>query len=73
MKTLADVLHRPAFASIPRGLVAALGGEAAREIALASVRMLPVRLEDDGFRFAYPTLDGALRHLYGRTVDTDRA
>jgi NAD dependent epimerase/dehydratase family enzyme len=29
--------------------------------------MLPIRLLDAGFRFAYPTLDGALRHLYGRT------
>ncbi len=73
VKTLADVLNRPAFASIPRPLVAALGGEAAREVALASVRMLPVRLEDAGFRFSYPILDGALRHLYGRTADTGQS
>ena len=34
--------------------------------ALASVRMMPVRLEDSGFSFAYPRLDAALRHLYGK-------
>ncbi|HEX8384817.1 MAG TPA: DUF1731 domain-containing protein, partial [Rubricoccaceae bacterium] len=67
VKTLGHVLGRPAVASVPRPLVQALGGEAAREVALASVRMLPIRLLDAGFRFAYPTLDGALRHLYGRT------
>ncbi|HEX8297539.1 MAG TPA: TIGR01777 family oxidoreductase [Rubricoccaceae bacterium] len=67
VKTLAGVLGRPAFASVPRGLVRVLGGEAAQEVALASVRMLPTRLEDAGFAFAYPDLDGALRHLYGRT------
>ena len=66
VKTLAGVLGRPAFASVPRGLVQALGGEAAREIALASVRMEPARLEDAGFAFSYPDLGGALRHLYGK-------
>ena len=66
VKTLADVLGRPAFASVPRALVRALGGEAAREVALASVRMEPARLEDAGFAFSYPDLGGALRHLYGK-------
>ena len=70
VKTLGDVLHRPALVSVPRGLVRALGGEAAREIALASVHMLPVRLEDSGFAFTYPTLEPALRHLYGKTPGT---
>ena len=67
VETLGDVLGRPTLFSVPRGLVRALGGEAAREIALASVRMLPVRLEDAGFSFSYPRLDAALRHLYGKT------
>ncbi len=68
VKTLGDVLGRPAIASVPRSLVRAFGGEAAREVALASVRMLPTRLLDSGFRFTYPALEPALRHLYGRTA-----
>ena len=67
VKTLGHVLGRPAVASVPRALVRMAGGEAAREVALASVRMLPTRLLGSGFRFAYPTLEPALRHLYGRT------
>ena len=65
VKTLGDVLGRPALLSVPRGIVRALGGEAAREIALTSVPMLPTRLEDAGFTFSYPTLESALRHLTG--------
>jgi uncharacterized protein (TIGR01777 family) len=64
-RTLGRVLRRPAVLAVPAGLVRALGGEAAREIALTSVRMLPRRLRADGFDFAYPTLDGALRHVTG--------
>ena len=70
VKTLAGVLNRPAFASVPRALVRAFGGEAAQEVALASVRMLPARLLDSGFAFSYPSLEPALRHLYGRTART---
>ena len=70
VKTLADVLNRPAVASVPRGLVRLLGGEAAQEVVLSSVRMLPVRLLDSGFAFSYPTLESALRHLYGRMPAT---
>ena len=42
-----------------------MGGEAARELALKSVRMVPQRLRQSGFRHAYPTLDAAFSHLYG--------
>jgi hypothetical protein len=70
VKTLGHVLGRPAVASVPRGLVRALGGEAAEAVALAGVRMLPIRLLDAGFRFAYPTVEPALRHLYGRPART---
>jgi NAD dependent epimerase/dehydratase family enzyme len=33
---------------------------------LASQRLVPARLQELGFEWRYPTLDGALRHLLGR-------
>jgi NAD dependent epimerase/dehydratase family enzyme len=33
---------------------------------LASARVMPVRLEQTGYQFRYPALDGALRHVLGR-------
>ena len=73
VRTLARVLHRPRGIGIPAGLVRALGGEVADELALKSVRMLPTRLQSAGFRFAYPDLATALRHLYGRLPMPDAA
>jgi uncharacterized protein len=54
------VLHAPELA--PRLL---LGAEGAHEVALASQRVLPRRLEEIGHRFRQPTLAGALGHLLG--------
>jgi NAD dependent epimerase/dehydratase family enzyme len=34
---------------------------------LKSVRMVPKRLRESGFEYAYPTLDGALGHLLGHS------
>ncbi len=59
---LAALLGRPARLAVP-GLVlsAVFGAEMAREVALASQRALPARLEQSGYRFAHPQLAGALR------------
>ena len=69
VQTLADVQNRPAVVRVPAPLVRAAGGELARRVALASVRMVPRRLLDRGFRFATPDLRVALAHLLGR-LDT---
>ena len=66
IQTLADVQNRPAVVSVPEPLVEALGGELARKVALQSVRMVPHKLLDRGFRFATPDLGVALSHLLGR-------
>ena len=66
VKALGRALRRPAVLRAPAPLLRTLGGEAARELALKSVRMIPARLRESGYRYAYPTLDGALGHLYGR-------
>ena len=64
VKALGRALGRPAFLSAPAPLLR-LAGEVAREIPLKSVRMVPSRLKEQGFRWSYPTLDAALGHLYG--------
>jgi uncharacterized protein (TIGR01777 family) len=65
-RTLADVLHRPAFLNVPSSLVRTVGGEMAEEMILASARAVPRRLQDSGYDFGYSTLDDGLRHVLGR-------
>ncbi|MCX4098167.1 TIGR01777 family oxidoreductase [Nocardia sp. alder85J] len=66
--TLARVLHRPALLPIPSFAPALLlGAEGATELATASQRVLPTRLQSAGHRFRTPDLEPALRHLFGRT------
>jgi uncharacterized protein len=66
-KTLGAVLGRPAILPVPRlGLATLLGGEMADEMLLGGQRVLPRKLLDNGYRFAEPDLEPALRHLLGR-------
>ena len=67
-RTLAGVLRRPAVLPVP-GLAPRLllGDEGAREIAQASQYVRPERLITAGHTFRQPELEGALRHLFGRT------
>lgn len=64
--TLAHVLHRPARLPVPAlGPRILLGDQGARELACASQRMTPTRLNAAGHRFRHPHLEPALRHLLG--------
>lgn len=66
--TLGRVLHRPTMLPVPRlGPRVLLGDQGARELALASQRVLPARLRDADHRFRMPELEQVLRHLLGRT------
>ncbi|MBF0241532.1 MAG: TIGR01777 family protein [Desulfamplus sp.] len=64
--TLADVLSRPAPFKIPEKLIHILWGKMGEEILLASTRVVPEKLVGSGFRFSYPKLEEALRHLIGK-------
>ena len=60
-KALGRVLHRPALLAVPPpALHLALGRQLVDELLLGSLRVLPARLVESGFRFEDPTLDGAL-------------
>jgi uncharacterized protein (TIGR01777 family) len=63
-KVLSDVLHRPAIFPVPKfALHLALGKEAAEETALASLRVLPNRLLEYGYKFAHAELREALQNV----------
>jgi uncharacterized protein len=67
-KTLGRVLHRPAFFNLPAMAARLLIGEMADQVLLASARVVPQRLQEDGFTFAQPDLESALRQLLGRVT-----
>ena len=64
-RVLAQVLGRPALFPLPAAAARAVLGEVADELLLASARMEPAKLKATGYRFRYPELEGALRHLLG--------
>ena len=65
-RVLGHVLRRPAKLAAPGfALRHGLGGMG-DEMLLASQRAVPARLEERGFRFAFPALEGALRYELGR-------
>jgi len=64
--TLGRVLGRPAVFPLPGFLARLAFGEMADALLMASQRVSSARLEEAGFRFQYPELEPALRHLLGR-------
>lgn len=65
-RILARVLARPALIPVPATALRFAFGEMANETLLSSVRVLPSRLLQSGYRFQYPELEGALSHVLGR-------
>ncbi len=66
-QTLGRVLSRPTLLPMPAFAARLAFGEMADELLLASTRVEPARLLATGFVFGYPELEGALRHVLGRT------
>ncbi len=64
-RTLGRVLRRPTFLPVPAFAARAAFGEMAQALLLSGQRVAPKRLEESGYRFSYPTLEGALRHQLG--------
>lgn len=60
-RALGRVLRRPTLLPLPALAAKLILGELAKEGLLASQRVLPRRLLDVGFEFAYPELERALR------------
>lgn len=66
-QVLGNVLRRPTLLPIPRlGPQLLLGSEGADELALASQRVVPARLQQSAHVFRHPQLEPALRHVLGK-------
>ena len=65
-RVLARVLSRPAIFPMPAFAMRFAFGEMADALLLASARVMPTRLQASGYRFRFPELEGALRHLLVR-------
>jgi uncharacterized protein (TIGR01777 family) len=59
-RELARALARPAWLHVPAALLHHLAGRLADELLLGGQRVLPVKAEQSGFSFLYPTLADAL-------------
>ena len=65
-KTLGRVLGRPTLFPMPAFAARLAFGQMADELLLASQRVEPAKLLASGYRFRFPELEGALRHVLGK-------
>ncbi|HSF33952.1 MAG TPA: TIGR01777 family oxidoreductase [Candidatus Tectomicrobia bacterium] len=65
-ETLGKVLGRPTILPMPAFAARLIFGEMADELLLASARVQPAKLQAAGYRFRYPELEQAFRHVLGR-------
>ncbi|NEA85829.1 TIGR01777 family oxidoreductase [Streptomyces sp. SID14436] len=59
-RVMARVLRRPAVFAVPAPVLRTVLGEMSGDV-LGSARVLPRRLTESGFRFAFPDIEGAVR------------
>jgi hypothetical protein len=62
-RALGRALRRPTVLPLPAVAARTVFGEMGKELLLGSKRVLPARLLDAGFAFAYPELDAALTRV----------
>lgn len=67
-RTLGRVLGRPTLLPLPGFAARLMFGEMADALLLGGACVIPRRLEESGFRFAYPRLEQALQHLLQPTT-----
>jgi len=65
-RTLGEVLHRPAIATVPEFAIKLMFGEMGEETLLSGQRANPKCLMGAGFRFDFPELGPALRRELGK-------
>ena len=62
-EALANAVSRPAFIPVPGFGVKLLFGEMGETLLLEGARVIPRKLEQLGFKFEFPELDEAIRHV----------
>jgi uncharacterized protein len=68
-RALGRVLHRPALLPLPRPVVRGVFGQMGDVMLLRGQRVLPARLQEHGFEWWYPEIEGALRFELGRMAE----
>ena len=61
-RSLAEILKRPQFLSMPKIMVKLLFGQMGEELLLSSHHIKPQKLINYGFKFKYPHIDQAIEH-----------
>lgn len=69
VRSLGYVLRRPALIPIFPPILRAFMGEVAQDMLLSSQRVEPRLLLSSGFRFEFPTLEPAIRHVLDRPAN----
>jgi uncharacterized protein len=64
---LARILARPAFLSLPAFAARIVLGEMANEALLAGAKVSPAKLTQSKYKFKFPELESALRHILKKT------
>lgn len=62
-KTLGSVLHRPHWLPVPEIALKLILGEMSI-LVLEGQKVLPAKLEENGFTFLFPDLKSALKDIY---------
>lgn len=71
-KTLGALLNRPAVIPVPKVALRLALGELADELLLASSRVIPARLLDEGFTFRFPDLESSLAFPLGEYDEKEK-
>jgi len=71
-KTLGGILRRPTIFPMPAFMARLIFGEMANELLLSSIRVIPQKLMDSGYKFQHFKLDTALQYLLKMEKDTAR-
>jgi uncharacterized protein (TIGR01777 family) len=64
-KQLGNALHRPTVFPVPKLIIKTLFGEMGETLLLASTRVKPARLQEEGFEFEYPEIRKAFEDILG--------
>lgn len=65
-KTIGKILNRPSWFHVPKPLIKMVFGEMADEMLLANQQVIPQRLVDADYKFIFPEIEGALKHLLSK-------
>jgi hypothetical protein len=66
-KILGRVIKRPAFMPLPGFVVRIMFGEMGQKLILEGQYVMPTKLQESGFEFAYSDLESCLRNCLGHS------